>query len=127
MTGTIDIKKTFTFEAAHFMAHMPEEHAYRRYHGHSFEAEVTLTGKPDPETGWIADFAEVEAALAEVRADLDHRLLNEVPGLGAPTLERLAMWIAERLASRFPALSAVEVRRPTCGQSAVFRLETDTR
>ena len=122
MSGIIEIRKEFSFESAHFMSHMPEDHGYRRYHGHSFLAEVTLAGRPDPETGWIADFAEIETALHEVKDKLDHRLLNDVPGLEQPTLERLAMWIAGELKDRFPNLAAVTVRRPTCGQSACYRL-----
>ena len=65
----------------------------RRLHGHSFYAEVTLRGEPDPATGFLRDFGEVDAALKAIRETLDHRLLNEIEGLGTPTLENLARYI----------------------------------
>ena len=42
-------------------------------------------------------FDELGAALADAQDALDHRLLNEVEGLEAPTLERIAMWLWNRL------------------------------
>lgn len=123
MTGRLEITKSFTFEAAHRFAQMPEGHPYRRMHGHSFEAEVTLSGEPDAEMGWVTDFAEVDRALDDVRAALDHRLLNEIEGLANPSLENLAMWIAERLRPALPGLTRVTVRRPSCGEACTFRPE----
>ncbi|MFP4002719.1 MAG: 6-carboxytetrahydropterin synthase QueD [Alphaproteobacteria bacterium] len=123
MTGRLEITKTFSFEAAHHFRHMPEGHPYRRLHGHSFVAEVTLSGAPDPETGWVADFAEVDRALDEVRAVLDHHLLNEIEGLENPSLENLAMWIARQLRPALPALTRVTVRRPSCGEACTFTLD----
>ena len=42
----IEISQEFSFDAAHFLDGAPE---YRRMHGHSFYAEVTLRGEPVPE------------------------------------------------------------------------------
>ena len=42
-------------------------------------------------------FDDVEAAVADAREALDHRFLNEVEGLEPPTLERIAMWLWDRL------------------------------
>lgn len=120
MSGRIEIRKQFTFDAAHYFEHMPESHGYGRVHGHSFLAEVTLSGVPDEASGWVADFGAVETALLALREELDHRLLNEVPGLEKPSLENMAMWIAKRLAPGFPNLTAVTVSRPSCGESARF-------
>lgn len=123
MSGRLEITKTFSFEAAHHFAQMPEGHPYRRLHGHSFVAEVTLAGAPDPEMGWVADFAEVDRILDDVRAELDHRFLNEIEGLANPSLEKIAMWIAARLRPALPALTRVTIRRPSCGEACTFTLD----
>jgi len=120
MSGKLEITKSFTFEAAHHFRQMPEGHPYRRLHGHSFVAEITLSGPPDSEMGWVTDFAEVDRALDGVRNRLDHNLLNEIEGLENPSLENLAMWIARQLRPILPALTRVTVRRPSCGEACTF-------
>ena len=111
---------TFTFEAAHELARAVNEtpspdaaHPYARLHGHSFAATVTLRAETVSEAGWIVDFAALRAACAAVKDQLDHRLLNDVPGLGAPTLERLAAWIHGELAKTLSGVYRVDVERPT--------------
>jgi len=44
---------------------------------------------------------------------LDHRLLNEVPGLENPTSELLAQWLWVRAANRLPLLHRITVAE-TC-------------
>jgi len=118
----MEIVKAFQFDAAHFMPAMEEGHRYRRPHGHSFRVEVAISGSPDPDHGWVADFGEVAAALDDVRAQLDHALLNEIEGLERPTLEALCVWIAAKLEGRFPGLSRVTVERPSVGEACTHRL-----
>ena len=113
----IEISQEFTFDAAHFLDGAPE---YRRMHGHSFYAEVTLRGKPDAATGFLRDLGEVNRVLGEVRDLLDHRVLNEVEGLGKPTLENLARFIFERAREKLPEVARVKLRRPTYGQSCIY-------
>ena len=122
MTTSIEITKSFTFEAAHHFEHMPEGHGYQRMHGHSYQVEVTITGAPDPATGWIADFGMVKEALEGVREALDHRMLNEIDGLENPSLENIAVWVAGQLRPAFPGTSRVSVSRPSCGESCTYRL-----
>jgi 6-pyruvoyltetrahydropterin/6-carboxytetrahydropterin synthase len=82
---------------------------------------VVVAGEPDAETGFVVDFAALERAAAALRSQLDHTLLNDVPGLAVPSLENIAVWAWERLAPRFPGLSRVTVRRPSCAQSCTYR------
>jgi 6-pyruvoyltetrahydropterin/6-carboxytetrahydropterin synthase len=89
-------------------------------HGHSFYAEVTLAGEPDPKQGWVRDFGEVNAVLTRIRGDLDHQLLNEIAGLGAPTLENLARHIFREAKARLPEVCRVRLSRPSSGQSCVY-------
>jgi 6-pyruvoyltetrahydropterin/6-carboxytetrahydropterin synthase len=91
-----EITKEFTFESAHFLPHVPQGHKCSRVHGHSYRIEVTLQGPLNPERGWVVDFGELTAAWEPLRAQLDHRLLNDIPGLENPTSELLAAWLYER-------------------------------
>lgn len=118
---SVEIVKEFAFDAAHFLPTAAEGHPYRRMHGHSFYAEVALAGTPDPVSGWLVDFAVIEAALATLRDRLDHRVLNDIPGLTVPTLENLAAWIYGELEARLPGLTRVTVRRPSSGESCTYR------
>lgn len=113
----MELSYRFGFDAAHYFAHFPAGHPNHGMHGHSFQVEVAVRGAPDPRTGFIVDFAELERTCAEIREMLDHRVLNEVEGLGQPSLENLCAWIWRRLAPRFSALSRVTVRRDSAGQS----------
>ena len=114
----IEISQEFSFDAAHFLDGAPE---YRRMHGHSFYAEVTLAGEPDAETGFLRDLGEVNRVLAQIRENLDHQLLNEVEGLGKPTLENLAKYIFQRAKTALPEVVRVKVRRPSYGQSCTYQ------
>ena len=83
----------FGFDAAHRFENYPDGHPYRGVHGHSFQVEVAVSGKPDAATGFVTDFGDIEKACAQVRAALDHRMLNEIQGLERPSLENLSVWI----------------------------------
>jgi 6-pyruvoyltetrahydropterin/6-carboxytetrahydropterin synthase len=92
----ITIAKHFTFEAAHQLHGLPEGHKCSRMHGHSYEVEIQLNGLPD-ERGFVVDYQEIADAWAPLHEALDHRCLNEVPGLSTPTTEVLVIWIFDRL------------------------------
>ncbi|MFO7652889.1 MAG: 6-carboxytetrahydropterin synthase QueD [Candidatus Krumholzibacteriia bacterium] len=114
------ITKSFVFDAAHWLPRVPEGHKCGRLHGHTYRVTLTLTGELHPELGWIEDFGAVKEAFAPLREQLDHRCLNEVPGLENPTAEVLARWIHERLAGRLPQLAEVTVAE-TPDSAAVYR------
>jgi 6-pyruvoyltetrahydropterin/6-carboxytetrahydropterin synthase len=120
---SVEIVKEFAFDAAHFLPTAAEGHPYRRMHGHSFTAEVALAGTPEPATGWLVDFAVIEAALATLRERLDHRMLNDIAGLGVPTLENLSAWIYRELDGVLPGLVRVTVHRPSSGERCTYRPE----
>ena len=115
----IEITQQFGFDAAHYLEAAPSS-SNRRMHGHSFYAEVTLKGEQDPAKGWVRDFEEVNAALAAIRTNLDHQVLNDIAGIGAPTLENLARYIFREAKARLPQVSRVRLARPSSGQSCVY-------
>ncbi len=118
----MEIFKSFSFDAAHQLAaNVCEGHKYAGIHGHSFEVELRLTGDPDADTGWVRDFAEIDAAIAPVRATLDHAYLNQIAGLERPTLENLAAWIWQKVKPALPELSQIRVMRGSNREGCVYR------
>ena len=115
------IYKEFHFEAAHFLPSAPPGHPNARVHGHSFRVRVTVDGEPDAETGLVMHLEDLESALENAREALDHRLLNEVEGLAAPTLERVTVWLWDRLHNRLPGLAEIEVARDSCHEGCLYR------
>jgi 6-pyruvoyltetrahydropterin/6-carboxytetrahydropterin synthase len=109
-----EISKTFRFESAHRLPHVPTDHKCGRVHGHSYAVTVRVRGEVDPHTGWIVDFAELSAAWQPLHALLDHRLLNDVAGLENPTSENLAHFVAERFVVPAPALLYSVTVAETC-------------
>ena len=122
MTDAIhaEISKEFTIEAAHRLPNVPEGHKCRRLHGHSFRIAVHVVGPVDPDTGWVMDYADLSAAFAPLHDVLDHRFLNDIPGLENPTSEMLAVWIWGRLVDQLPGLSRVVVQE-TCTSRCEYR------
>jgi 6-pyruvoyltetrahydropterin/6-carboxytetrahydropterin synthase len=120
----MEIWKEFGFEAAHRLPHVPDGHKCARLHGHSFRVEVHVSGPLREPEGWVMDFGDIKAAWAPLHELLDHRYLNDVPGLENPTSEVLARWIWARLAPDVPGLSRVVVRE-TCTTGCVYRGEGD--
>ena len=115
-----EIVRRITFESAHRLPHVPPGHKCERLHGHSFEVEIRIGGEVDPVTGWVRDFADLAEAFAPLKDQLDHRYLNEVPGLENPTSENLARWIWDRIADRLPGLMEVTVLE-TCTSRCTYR------
>ena len=117
----MDIFRAFTFEAAHMLPEVPEGHKCRRLHGHSFRAEIHVTGPVD-EKGWVMDFAEITQAWQPLHNVLDHHYLNEVEGLENPTSENIARWIWERLKPELPGLSKITLHE-TCEAGCIYEGE----
>jgi 6-pyruvoyltetrahydropterin/6-carboxytetrahydropterin synthase len=113
-----EITKTFSIEAAHRLPNVPAEHKCARLHGHSFQITLHVSGEVDPHFGWIVDFAELTRAFAPIHALIDHRYLNEVPGLENPTSENLARFIMERVVLPAGKLAAVSVAE-TCSSKCI--------
>jgi 6-pyruvoyltetrahydropterin/6-carboxytetrahydropterin synthase len=116
----MEIWKEFTFEAAHLLPNVPEDHKCKRLHGHSYRVRLCVEGDLDPTLAWVVDFADIAEAFEPIRLRLDHYYLNEIEGLENPTSEVLAKWIWARLRPALPALSRVEVSE-TCTAGCVYR------
>ncbi len=118
---SFEISQRFFFDAAHTLKREIEAEGSRRIHGHTYNAEITLGGIPDPTTGMVVDLGLVRQAIETLRPRLDHHLLDEVEGLGVPTLENLCAYIWNAIAPALPSLVQVKVWRDGIGDSCSLR------
>ena len=116
----MELRKTFQFEAAHYLPNLPKEHKCNRLHGHSFKVEIVVEGECDPKLGWVIDYSDITKAFNPLWEQLDHHYLNEIEGLENPTSENLALWIWAHLKPNLSILTAVEVAE-TCTARCVYR------
>jgi len=114
-----ELTKSFRFEAAHALPGTTLGEASQEIHGHSFRAEVTIRGTPDPETGMLIDLGLLSRSMAEVEKILDHKLLNRIEALGLPTLENLSRFIFERI-QHLGRVARVSVHRDSCNESCTY-------
>jgi len=116
------LSQQFFFDAAHTLKRDIEAVGSRRVHGHTYHAEVWLRGERDPQTGMVIDLGHLRRRLEDVRQQLDHHMLDDVPGLQPPTLENLCLFIAGALPDFGPQLARVRVWREALGDSCSLEL-----
>ena len=119
-----EISQKFFFDAAHTLSREIETDSSLRIHGHSYNAQVTLNGQVDASTGMVVDLGLLRLAIKQLRPQLDHRLLDEVAGLGPATLENLCAFIWRDLSAIFASLVEVRVWRDSVGDSCTLRAST---
>jgi 6-pyruvoyltetrahydropterin/6-carboxytetrahydropterin synthase len=117
------LSQRIVFSAVHHLDGDGARAHYRRAHGHTFEVEIGVAGAPHAEEGWVADLAQISAALEAAVAPLKDSVLNDVEGLERSTLEHLCLFVARRLEAEFATLAYVEAARPTLGQRCRLELQ----
>lgn len=103
------IECEFHYDSAHFLPKVPEGHKCSRLHGHTYVLYVSVQGLVG-EDGFIIDFADVKAVVDPVIKELDHYLLNDVPGLENPTVEIQLKWLWMRLRGGLDGLCKLRLR-----------------
>lgn len=98
------IARQYRFESAHRLPKLPPTHKCSNLHGHNYRIVVYAEGELD-ERGFVMDFAELDAIVDPLVRQVDHRTLNDVPGLENPTAELIAAWFLARV----PAARRVRV------------------
>ena len=117
----VTLSKTYRFEAAHRLPHVPADHKCFRMHGHGYAVEVCVRGPVDARLGWLQDFGEITAIVEPLlKAELDHRTLNDVPGLENPTAENLCGWLWRRLKPLLAHLDSITIHE-TCTARCTYR------
>lgn len=108
--------KEFTFDSAHFLPNVPVGHKCREMHGHTYRLRIWIEDQLHPQLGWVMDFADLKAVVKPVVDQLDHKTMNNIPGLENPTCERIAVWIWDQLRPSLPKMVKVELHEtPTSG------------
>lgn len=84
------------------------------YHGHNYELEVGVSGKVNPETGFLMNLKTLREIIEEeVEEPFDHKNLNiEVPEFKElnPTVENIAMVIWNKLRNRIDKEYGISVK-----------------
>lgn len=105
----MELKQHFQIESARYLPHLDSSHPCSRMHGHSFKIILTLKGPLHPQLGWVMDYNDITNIMKPILQKIDHRVLNEVPGLENPTSELLAKWIYDQVIKQLPLLTEVNV------------------
>jgi 6-pyruvoyltetrahydropterin/6-carboxytetrahydropterin synthase len=95
--------------------HFAAAHRLPRYrgkcfnmHGHNYKLTVTLYGEPDPYTGILVDFGDIETAVKEhVLDQCDHSTLNDF--IENPTAENIVVWMWQRLRGKLPGMTQLKL------------------
>ena len=87
---------------------------YQNYHGHNYELIVSVTGKINPETGYVIDMGELKKIIKnEVEERLDHKNLNlDVPHFSntIPSAENICIYIYDILRDNIDSQFKLSVR-----------------
>lgn len=103
------IYKIFRFDSAHYLPNVPEGHKCGGMHGHTYTLKVSISGKPSIQTGWIMDYTDLKEVIKPWINVLDHKVLNDVPGLENPTSENLCLWLWKNIKPEMPNLYSIEL------------------
>ena len=83
------------------------------FHGHNYELIVSVTGKINPETGYVMDIKDLsDLIFEEVEQPFDHKNLNlDVPEFADlnPTAENIVVLIWNKLRKRIDSGLSLEV------------------
>ncbi|MFP4501076.1 MAG: 6-pyruvoyl trahydropterin synthase family protein [Candidatus Hydrogenedentota bacterium] len=105
----VELIKQLVFEAAH--SNPKGGPAQQRLHGHSYEVDILASGTPDPNVGWIVDFATLKQIFAPLYETLDHAHLNNIAGLADDTtVPAITRWLDARISPKPNWLDGVRVR-----------------
>lgn len=103
-----EIRKQFTFSAAHQLDHLPKDHPCSRIHGHNYVVEVVLQAPTLNGDGFVVDYGDLAPLQRHIDQAFDHRCLNEwFPGY--PTAENLAQYFFAWCHAAWPQTVAVRV------------------
>lgn len=105
---TFTLKQHFQLESARYLPKLPKTHPCSQIHGHSFKIILSVEG-PLTEVGWVIDYNDISKVVDPILKKLDHRLLNDVPGLENPTSELIAQYLYRNIKLVLPGLTSITV------------------
>jgi 6-pyruvoyltetrahydropterin/6-carboxytetrahydropterin synthase len=120
----LKLTQTFHFDAAHTLkgryVDVHTKMQSENIHGHTYTASISVNGEPD-ENGMVKDFGHFKWAIEPLKLQLDHKFLDNVDGLGIPTMENLCLYIANYLKS-VDGLCEVTVERKSSGDKCTLEI-----
>jgi len=103
-----EIRKQFTFSAAHQLDHLPKDHPCSRIHGHNYIVEIVLQAETLNGDGFVIDYGDLAPLQRHIDQLFDHRCLNEwFPSY--PTAENIAQYLFAWCHAAWPQTAAVRV------------------
>jgi 6-pyruvoyltetrahydropterin/6-carboxytetrahydropterin synthase len=112
----MEIFKKYTFDCAHYLPNVSEDHKCKKVHGHTYHLTLYFEGEIDLKYGWIIDFADIKKIVEPTIQLLDHTFLNEIEGLENPTCERMSEWLWNQIKPKISVLSKIKLKEtPTSG------------
>ena len=110
------IFKKFTFDSAHSLPNVPDDHKCKEVHGHNYHLTIYIENELVEKLDWVMDFAVVKKVVDPIINIVDHKYLNDIEGLKNPTCERIAIWLWDRIKEGIPSLIKIELNEtPTSG------------
>ncbi|RYZ65019.1 MAG: 6-carboxytetrahydropterin synthase [Proteobacteria bacterium] len=104
-----ELKQHFQIESSRFLPNLEKSHPCSRMHGHSFKIILTLVGEADARLAWVIDYNDIQSRMKPILDRIDHRTLNEVPGLENPTSEMLTKWVYDEALRVLPQVTRVTI------------------
>jgi len=121
----LKLTQTFYFDAEHTLkGRYVDVHAKMQsenIHGHTYTASISVKGELD-KNGMVKDFGHFKWAIDAIKLQLDHKFLDNVEGLGIPTIENLCIYIADYLKT-FSGLCEVTVERKSSGDKCTLEIK----
>lgn len=88
------IQKRFELSYSHQLDGLPAGHKCARVHGHNAVVEVSLAATELDDTGFVVDYASLDAVKTWLDNTFDHRHVNDIVEFN-PTAENLAQFVFE--------------------------------
>lgn len=118
-----ELSQEFYFDAAHQLLTEVDADQNAIIHGHTYHAEIYLTGQISADTGMVVDIGIIKNHTENIKKLLDHKFLNQVPKLGIPTMENLCLFINQIFNENGITLSKVSVWRKAAGNRCTVHFE----
>ena len=103
------IWKEQRFESALRLEHSQKGEPRNTLFGHSYIIRLHLNSPLDEIMGWTVDYGDVKEIFKPVYKQLDHNLLNEIPGLNDADIGSLLRWIKKSMEERLPQLDRIDL------------------
>lgn len=113
------IYKQFTFDSAHLLPNVPENHKCRQLHGHTYHLTAFVEGGLQKEMGWVLDFNDLNKIIKPIIELVDHKYLNDIPGLENPTTELFSIWLWDQIKPELSGLKKIELKE-TPGSGVIY-------